>query len=173
MPSNIEIKARVDDLEHLDAIARSLAQGPCELLEQEDVFFHVPDGWLKLRVLGDGHGELIAYARSGHGATMRSDYLIYSTETPEELRRVLARSLGEGVVVRKRRRVYLVGQTRVHLDEVVDLGSFLELEVVLRPDQHPEEGREIAGELMERFGIRRSDLLFRPYAELLARESSV
>ena len=36
--------------------------------------------------------------------------------------------------VRKRRLVYHVGQTRVHLDRVEGLGDFLELEVVLRPD---------------------------------------
>lgn len=42
---------------------------------------------------------------------------------------VLAQALGVLGVVRKQRLLYLVGQTRVHLDTVEGLGDFVELEV--------------------------------------------
>jgi len=41
----------------------------------------------------------------------------------------LGQALGIKGVVRKRRMVYMIGQTRVHLDQVEGLGEFMELEV--------------------------------------------
>jgi adenylate cyclase class IV len=60
-----------------------------------------------------------------------------------------------------------VDQTRVHLDSVVGLGTFVELEVELRPDQAPEEGHRIARELMVALEIQESDLIEGAYADLL------
>jgi predicted adenylyl cyclase CyaB len=80
---------------------------------------------------------------------------------------LLAASLGEIITVKKRRELYISGQTRIHLDEVDELGSFMELEVVLRPDQTPEDGRIIASELMEKLNVNKSDLVSCAYADLL------
>jgi adenylate cyclase class IV len=55
----------------------------------------------------------------------------------------------------------------VHLDSVVGLGDFLELEVVLRPDQSPAEGHAIAADLMRRLEIHDIDLLATAYADML------
>jgi len=41
----------------------------------------------------------------------------------------LGMALGIKGVVRKQRMLYMIGQTRVHLDQVEGLGSFMELEV--------------------------------------------
>jgi adenylate cyclase class IV len=61
-----------------------------------------------------------------------------------------------------------VGQTRIHLDEVEGLGTFLELEVVLKPGQPAEEGHAIAAELMRELEVVDSDLLACAYADLLS-----
>jgi predicted adenylyl cyclase CyaB len=70
-------------------------------------------------------------------------------------------------VVRKKRWLYRVGQTRIHLDEVEGLGTFLELEVMLRPDESEGDGRATAATLMARLGIRESDLVPGAYMDLL------
>lgn len=64
----------------------------------------------------------------------------------------------------------MIGQTRVHIDEVDGLGEFLELEVVLRPDQSEEDGQEIAHDLLREFKISPQDLISEAYIDLLLRE---
>jgi adenylate cyclase class IV len=61
----------------------------------------------------------------------------------------------------------LVGQTRIHLDEVEDLGTFLELEVVLDEDQTTEEGAEIARKLMKDLDVADTTLIHQAYIDLL------
>ena len=49
MPRNVEIKARVVDLKNLKRVAAELSESDGTLLVQEDTFFRVPNGRLKLR----------------------------------------------------------------------------------------------------------------------------
>jgi len=87
------------------------------------------------------------------------------------LRTLLAAALDETVIVKKKREVFLVGQTRIHLDEVDELGTFVELEVVLNPGQSAAEGQQIVADLMQKLGIEEADLVSRAYADLLAAKS--
>ena len=64
MPRNIEIKARIASVEALLAAARALADGEAEAIEQDDTFFAVAMGRLKLRQFADGSAELIHYHRA-------------------------------------------------------------------------------------------------------------
>ncbi len=148
-----------------------LATEPCQALNQEDVFFRTHTGRLKLRILTDGFGELIHYERPDTSGSKQSTYQIHETSKPLELRQLLAAALGETITVKKRREVYVVGQTRIHLDEVDELGSFMELEVLLSPSQDPEEGRLIVSDLMEKLGVNESDLVPCAYADLLLNEA--
>lgn len=170
MPSNIEIKARVGDLGTVRALVEPISDGPSELLDQEDTFFAVPEGRLKLRILGEHNAELIYYQRPDSTGPKTSNYLIAPTSAPEVLKSILASALPVVGVVRKRRWLYLVGQTCVHLDDVGGLGTFVELEVVLRPDQTEEGGVAIARELMERLGITGQQLIGGAYIDLLRGE---
>jgi len=72
-------------------------------------------------------------------------------------------------VVRKTRTLYFAGQTRIHIDQVAGLGDFLELEVVLQPEQSDAEGKIIAAALLSDFGIDKEQLIGRAYVDLLAR----
>jgi adenylate cyclase class IV len=122
MPCSIEIKARVPDLQRLRTAVEALSDTPAEVLDQEDVFFQAPQGRLKLRIQGDRQGELILYHREDAPGPRPSRYLIAPTSDPSALQAILTSVLGAIGVVRKRRRLYLIGQTRVHLDEVEGLG---------------------------------------------------
>jgi predicted adenylyl cyclase CyaB len=141
------------------------------VLEQEDTFFSVPEGRLKLRVFPDGKGELIAYRRPDAVGPKTSEYFVYRTAHPEILSALLDRSLGVRGVVRKRRLLYLAGPTRIHLDEVEGLGAFLELEVVLADGQPEAEGEAIARRLLSDLGVRDEDRVAAAYIDLLEAEA--
>jgi predicted adenylyl cyclase CyaB len=167
MPSNIEIKARARDFEEIRHRAESLSDTPVEVISQEDTFFNTEKGRLKLRLLELNRGQLIYYTRPNQEGPKRSEYHIYETSDPENLKRVLGYICGIRGVVRKTRYLYLVGQTRVHLDDVEGLGQFMELEVVMGEGQSDAEGQSIAEDLMSRLGVERGDLLEGAYMDLL------
>ena len=132
---------------------------PVEAIPQEDIFFNTPQGRLKLRILSEARGQLIYYTRPDQEGPKRSDYHIFQTGDPANLKQVLELAYGIRGVVRKTRYLYLVGQTRVHLDDVEGLGQFMELEVVMQEGQSDAQGQTIAEGLMASLGIERSDLL--------------
>jgi predicted adenylyl cyclase CyaB len=168
MNRNVEIKARVDSLTVIRDRVKALASESPLVLVQEDTFFNSICGRLKLRQFADSQeGELIYYQRADRKGPKESHYIVHRTRDPESLKEVLSLSLGVHGVVRKRRELFHVGQTRVHLDEVDGLGIFAELEVVLRADQDPSEGMAIATRLMEQLGISNSQLVDRAYLDLL------
>ena len=168
MARNIEIKARIDSIEALAAKVASFAdQGPLEI-SQDDAFFRCEQGRLKLRVISDTEAELIFYRRVDQVGPKESFYLRTPTADPAGLREALTQAYGQSGRVCKQRRLYLVGRTRVHLDRVVGLGDFLELEVVLRQDEAAEAGLREAQALMARLGIEARQLVAAAYVDLLA-----
>ena len=169
MPSNIEIKARARNFAQIRSRAEKLSDTPVEVISQKDIFFHTPKGRLKLRILAANSGQLIYYTRPDQEGPKRSDYHISYTSDPENLKRVLDLAYRVRGIVRKTRYLYLVGQTRVHLDDVESLGQFIELEVVMQEEQSDAEGQEIAEALMAGLGVERSDLLEGAYMDMLDR----
>jgi len=167
MANNIEVKARVRDMEALRQRTEALSEAPCQVIPQEDTFFYTPQGRLKLRQLAPDHAQLVYYLREDSHGPKHSEYHIIETDEPEQLKGILAAAYGVRGVVRKVRYLYLVGQTRVHLDEVEGLGQFMELEVVMRPEQSDAEGEQIAQDLMDRLGVRPEDLIDVAYMDLL------
>lgn len=168
MARNVEIKARIASV---DALAREVAlfadSGP-SLIVQDDTFFACPAGRLKLRSFSPEEGELIFYRRANQGGPKESFYVRSATREPDSLRETLRLAYGEVARVRKRRTLFLVGRTRVHLDRVERLGEFLELEVVLRENEPVETGVREAEMLMQRLGVTPAQLIDRAYVDLLA-----
>jgi len=167
MASNIELKARVHDPAALRGKALALKPHEVFVLEQVDTFFHCTSGRLKLRQFADGSAELIAYERSDIQGARQSTYFRTPTADGEGLLQALSLSLGAKTVVRKRREVMLVGQSRIHLDQVETLGDFMEIEVVLEPDQPASEGQAILENLKRSLGIETDQCIAGAYADFI------
>jgi predicted adenylyl cyclase CyaB len=172
MSRNIEIKARIESIEALATKVAALAdEGPVELT-QEDTFFRCDAGRLKLRAFSDLRGELIFYARANQAGPKESLYIISKTGEPGSLRDTLSLAYGQIGHVKKRRTLYLIGKTRVHLDMVEGLGNFMELEVVLMEGEEAQLGVEVALNLMAQLGIRSEQLVEGAYVDLIAEQGA-
>jgi predicted adenylyl cyclase CyaB len=164
--TNIEIKARCADPSNTRRRLATLGLRPAERMRQVDTYFHCPHGRLKLREIHGQEAHLIQYHRADDATAHSSDYVIAPVGVPEFLKEVLARALGVRVVVKKTREVYLWHCTRIHLDEVAGLGTFVELETVLM-DQSVAEAEQECREVQAALGIREGDLIAGSYADLM------
>lgn len=169
MARNVEIKAAVTDLAEIDRALDALHAGPPSVLVQVDTFYGGARGRLKLRRLSPTSGELIHYHRPDVTGPKASDYTLVPAAEPDRLHRALAAAYGVIGEVRKRRIVRMVGRTRVHLDEVDGLGTFVELEVVLRDGEPEADGVAEAHRLLAALAIPSDALVAGAYVDLLAR----
>jgi cytidine deaminase len=168
---NVELKARCADLDL--ATERCAAIGAVEqgVLEQRDTYFSTVRGRLKLRELGSGTSELLAYERVDDPEATESSYLLVPVPAPHELSEALVAALGEPlVVVSKRRRLFLYEGVRIHLDDVDGLGSFIEVEAVLPDAGDAETARAKVARLRAELEIAEEDLVAGGYSDLLLDE---
>ncbi|CAI9723296.1 Hypothetical predicted protein [Octopus vulgaris] len=172
MHTNIEIKSRVKDVEQLKEKVHLESGARTDLLIQEDIFFNVPQGRLKLRKTQGNKSKLIFYERKDTENAKESKFDISVIEDPMSLEIVLSRALGIKGIVKKRRELYIAGQTRIHIDDVEGLGNFMELEVMMKEDQEKLEGVKIAEDFMKKFNIQKSDLIAGAYIDLLHEKNS-
>jgi adenylate cyclase class IV len=172
MAANVEIKVRVASIAEVRRRAAVMAAGPATILRQVDTFFELHGGRLKLRCVEGADAQLIYYERPDQPGPKLSEYHVAPTNRPDELLKVLGTALGIRGVVSKRRELYLVGATRIHLDEVEGLGTFVELEVVLAPGQSEAEGQATADELMSSLGLPTDGLVSGAYIDLLGQADS-
>lgn len=162
---NLEIKARCADPERVRAVLRQREARFAGADHQVDTYFRVSEGRLKLRQ-GNIENALIYYRRPDDAGPKQSDVLLYAVERGAELRAVLA-ALGVLVTVDKQREIYYVGNVKIHIDEVQDLGRFVEIEAA--GDQHADREALLiqCRELMEAFAINEAELVAGSYSDLL------
>jgi predicted adenylyl cyclase CyaB len=83
------------------------------------------------------------------------------------MRELLAAALGIVAEVRKRRMLLMRGNIRLHLDEVVNLGDFGEIEAVLDEEANPADFRAEVGEILAALHVRADELIDVSYFELI------
>ncbi|CAL7948294.1 unnamed protein product [Xylocopa violacea] len=172
---NIEIKANIDSPEHKISKIKQLTDDECTIIEQHDTFFKVPEGRLKLRKFKDGSGELLYYMRTDTMGPKLCNYekAVLDSQACASIAKILTASNGCIGTVKKTRKLYMIDQTRVHVDNVEGLGDFLELEVVLTDEQDTETGEKIAQDLMTKLEIKDQDLIACAYIDLITSKSVV
>ena len=166
--ANIEIKARCADLDAARRVAETLATDHLGVDHQVDTYFVTREGRLKLRESSLSGGQLIPYLRPDQPGPKRSDYQVVPLPDPPEMKRLLSILLGVHQIVEKQREIFLVGNVRIHLDRVTNLGTFLELEAVFDAsvEAEPRERAKVDS-LMNALGVKPEQLLDTSYEALL------
>jgi adenylate cyclase class 2 len=161
---NIELKSRQRDLAAARYIALQIATEYVGVQQQTDTYFVCPQGRMKLREIVGQTAYMVWYDRSDD-LQKDSDYLIQEV-TPERAKQLKA-EMGIRAIVEKHREIFLYNNVRIHLDEVAQLGSFLEFEAVLGPKVRAPTGRRQIAELRKVFNIQDADLLRTSYVDML------
>jgi adenylate cyclase class IV len=163
------LKARdLDPAASLEVCRRLGAEDRGEIA-QCDTYFAVPRGGLKLREEQPGRPHLVQFERANESQQRESRYRIIEVSDGEALCAALAATIGIRGVVVKRRHLLLWQSVRVHLDDVEQLGTFIELEAVAPPDSDLTAEHRLVGELRDALGITDERLVALGYVEQLIR----
>ncbi len=164
MPRNLELKCRIASRAIACECARALGALPQGVLIQEDTYFVIHHGRMKLREHHPGAAELIVYERPNQKGDRWSDYQKIDVTASPGLKEALAQALGVACVVRKKRHLFLASQARIHIDEVEGLGTFLEFEVT---NEDPVIAERTMAELRKAFGLGGEEGIGCSYADLM------
>ena len=126
---NVEIKARCTNQDRIRNILMSKGAAFRGIDHQIDTYFNTVHGRLKLRE-GTIENYLIFYKRDNVAGPKQSEILLYKTIPGASLKEILRSALGVLIVVDKTREIYFIDNVKFHIDSVVDLGTFVEIEAI-------------------------------------------
>ncbi len=172
MDRNVELKARCPDLAAARRKAEAAGAEPHGVLHQTDTYFRCTAGRLKLREIERQGAELIGYHRPDEARGRLCRYARTPIPDPEALKELLTNSLGLRGVVTKSRELWLWRNVRIHLDQLIGLGSFLEMEAVLAAEETSEDGERVLAEIMAKFGLSEADIVPVSNIDLLCEAAS-
>lgn len=166
MPLNIEVKAKNNNPSRINEALTKLGLTPAAHLWQEDTFFAVPRGRLKIRCDEAGQCELIYYRRRNEPGLKVSSYFRRSPNDIETSRMQLTTLFGIKNIIKKKRTLFLLGGARVHLDHVDGLGDFVEIEVPMITRSDENRAKHTARRIMKELSITEDELLSTAYEEM-------
>ncbi len=152
-------------------VFRELGADDKGVIWQRDTYFDVSVGGLKLREERPGRPHLIQFERPDEPHQRESRYRIVEVDDGCGLRSALAQSVGVSVTVTKRRHLFLWGSVRIHLDQVEQIGTFIEIEAVAPPQSDLALEHELVAELRAALGIADDRLVAEGYATLLPHDA--
>lgn len=165
---NVEIKARTNSP---DFVRKYLTDHKADFKgtdDQTDTYFNVASGRLKLRE-GNIENNLICYNRNNQAGPKSSQFNLVKVEDAKGLKEVLTESCGIKMVVKKKREIYYIDNVKFHIDEVPELGSFIEIEAGnILANKTEAELLEQCNFYLKEFGIKDEDLISHSYSDMLA-----
>ena len=195
MGRNIELKARVrNDFTAAHAAIQYLPAAYQGELWQRDVYFYCADksagkkdngrkdneqeqpDRVKLRGESlDGQNwdwRFIWYSRPNSRKSKASDYRLAPIGVPDPvaLTEALDAAWGKYAEVDKHRVLYLYQNIRIHLDEVVNLGRFIEFEAMIQLEDEQQLAHDTLKRLMNLFKIEDGDLVEISYGDMMRNE---
>ncbi len=164
---NIEIKARCSDQDKIRDFLKSHNADFKGIDHQIDTYFKVNHGRLKLRE-GNIENHLIYYERENQEGPKQCNVILFKSTPGSSLKPILISSCGVLTVVDKKREIYFIENVKFHIDTVLDLGTFMEIEAI---DEDGSIGRdkllEQCSGYLKDLNILETDLVSVSYSDLL------
>ena len=137
------------------------------VLRQKDTYFRVNQSRLKLREMPQEDPELIWYRRPNVGGIRTCQYRRLKVTRVDRVKAGLSALFGVEAVVVKRRRLYRWRNVRIHVDQVDQLGNFIEFEAVLSDSEQIQTGEGQLEQLRSWLDLGRATTIATSYLELL------
>lgn len=167
---NIEIKARIGDFSNIRSVLADERAVCKDKDHQCDTYFSVPSGRLKIRA-GSIENCIVWYERPDISGPKHCSYQIIPFERGDEklaeIRELLEKSLGVTVQVVKEREIYFIGNVKIHLDTVAELGHFIEIEAIGEASLTDDDLLCQCNHLLRRFDIHPESLVACSYSDMI------
>jgi adenylate cyclase class IV len=167
------------DPEQFEADVFSLTDSLGHFKESTSTYFNVLRGELKLQVTyqkqNQSYGQLIAYKRiptSVEGVYL-AEGSVTGVESVENLKNTLHVALSELGTLNAKRRVFATDKITIHLDEIEELGTFIEIDIPLTSEFEPtQEELTIMSQLQCSLHIKPSHIIPNSYLDLYRKKKS-
>ena len=168
LPVNLELKIKIDSFDYLIEKLKSINAQQDYILLQRDIYYKMPAGLLKLRI-ENGTKTLIYYKRDEVSENRWSDFNLLNIKD-DNAEEFLSKLFIVEQVVEKERKLFWFNNTRIHLDEVKELGNFLELETLVIEGKTDAEKR--FNEIVRLLNLDLSKQIKKSYKNLIAEKTS-
>lgn len=162
---NIEFKAELRNPEAALRVCKLIGAQKMGQLRQVDTYFKLADGRLKKRETAGEPIEWIFYHRPNRVSPKMSNYTILTDE--QARRRWGTQSLTVWLTVAKLRDVWMIGEVRIHLDDIEQLGHFIEFEAMVSRRFDVKMCHTAIAELREKFQPLLGELISVSYSDLM------
>jgi len=166
MPLNLEIKIHMDSQKSALTVLNNLHAEFVKDINQKDVYYTMHGSLLKLRIEDDGE-SLIKYNRDEVNPDRFSNYDVIHLKSSGSEKVFNSIFTVEAVVIKKRS-LYLYNNTRIHLDTVEGLGTFMEFETLVINGM--EDAKERFNFLIKKFEIDTTKQIKCSYRDLILRK---
>ena len=167
---NIEFKAELRDPDAARCQCEVLGATQVGVLRQTDTYYKLADGRLKKREAPGEPIEWIYYHRNDSVKPRMSNYSILTDD--QARRRWGTKTLRQWLVVVKKRQLWMIDNVRIHLDEVDELGKFIEFEAIVSKNRDVKECHLAVNHLREVFGPVMGEPVSPSYCDLMAQVES-
>jgi len=164
---NIEIKSKIDNAQRIRDILKIQGAEFKGVDHQIDTYFKVASGKLKLRE-GKIENSLIRYERIETKNLKKSNIVLQKLGKDNSgLKNILTEQLGVEVVVDKQREIYFIDNVKFHIDQVVTLGEFVEIEAISHGSFTEEELRSQCDKYIHLLDLKSSDFIDKSYSDMI------
>ena len=176
---NLELKAELRDPNLARLICKQMGAAKICTIRQTDTYYNVTRGRLKKResvAVERGVGspeplEYIFYERPDKISPKVSEYHLYTLEQVRE--RFGEQELPVWLEVVKNRELYLYESTRIHIDDVLDLGWYFEYEILVDDRTNMDDAQDLADRLRATFLPALGEPVASSYSDLLAQANGL